>query len=365
MSGEELKYVQEAFDSNWIAPIGPNIDAFEKEICEYVGAEYSLAVTSGTAGIHLALRYLGVGPKDYVFCSDLTFIGSCAPILYQFANPVFIDCEENTWNMCPDALERAFEWAVQENKLPKAVIIVDLYGQSADFERLMPICRKYNVPVIEDAAEALGATYKEQHCGTFGDIGIYSFNGNKLITTSGGGMVVTNNKDAINKMRFWATQAREQEAHYEHLDFGYNYRMSNVLAGIGRGQLSYISKKIERRQQIFENYKNNLPITDIDMMPISEKGTPNYWLSVLQLKDGTKISPKMLIDKLEESNIESRPVWKPMHLQPIFEGSKHFTKEEFSRAEQLFSRGVCLPSGDNLDERKVGLILNRIQEMFL
>jgi pyridoxal phosphate-dependent aminotransferase EpsN len=362
MSGHEMKFVQEAFDTNWVAPLGPNVDAFEREVCEYVGAEYGLALTSGTAGIHLALKYLGIGPGDYVFCSTLTFAGSCNPILYQNAIPVFIDSEPETWNMSPVALEKAFEWAKTENKLPKAVIIVDLYGQSADYDQLLPICRQYGVPVIEDAAEALGATYKGKKCGTFGDIGIFSFNGNKIITTSGGGMVVSNDEEAIRKMKFWSTQAREQARHYEHKEVGYNYRLSNVCAGIGRGQLMALEDRIKAKKTIFNRYAHELRELPIDMMPISEKGNPNYWLSVITLRNQSHIKPDAIITALEKENIESRPVWKPMHLQPVFKGNTYFPHEEDVSAD-LFERGVCLPSGSEMTSSDQLMITEIIREI--
>jgi len=230
--GREMDYIKEAFDTNWIAPLGPNVDEFEKELCRYVGIKHGLALSSGTAGIHLALRYLGVGQGDVVFCSSLTFAGSCSPVIYQQAIPVFIDSEPYSWNMSPDALEKAFQWAQKKNRIPKAVIIVDLYGQSADYDCLVPICERYGVPVIEDAAEALGASYNGRKCGHFGLISVFSFNGNKIITTSGGGMVVSEDSQAIEKMRFWSAQAREDVRHYEHKEIGYNYRLSNICAGI-------------------------------------------------------------------------------------------------------------------------------------
>lgn len=258
MMGREFALVKEAFDTNWIAPYGPHLGAFERELASYVGLEAALAVTSGTAAIHLALRWYGVQEGDLVLCSDFTFAGSCNPIKYMGATPVFIDSEPNSWNMCPGALEKAFEWAVNHDKMPKAVIIVDLYGESADWDRLLPICRKYGVPVIEDAAEALGAEYKGRKCGSFGDIGIFSFNGNKIVTTSGGGMVLSDDTEAIAKMRFWSTQAREPVIWYEHKECGYNYRMSNVCAAIGRGQLEILHKKLLRRRQIRDHYAEKL-----------------------------------------------------------------------------------------------------------
>ncbi|MNB99867.1 putative pyridoxal phosphate-dependent aminotransferase EpsN [compost metagenome] len=364
MSGNEMQYIQEAFDSNWIAPLGTNVDKFEEEICEYVGINHALALSSGTAGIHLALKYFGVGPGDYVFCSDLTFAGSCNPILYQYAKPVFIDSEPETWNMSPDALEKAFEWARDNNKMPKAVIIVDLYGQSADYDRLLPICEHYGIPVIEDAAEALGATYKGKKCGTFGHVGIFSFNGNKIITTSGGGMIVSNDEDAMKKMRFWATQSREPAKHYEHKEVGYNYRISNISAGIGRGQLQALDSFIDNRKFIYDKYVNQLRDKPLSFMPISDLGNPNYWLSVMILEENADITPEQIINELELSNIESRPLWKPMHMQPLFKDAPMFLHHETECVgEWLFEFGVCLPSGSSMTESQQELVLKTIHRV--
>ncbi|WP_370511622.1 DegT/DnrJ/EryC1/StrS family aminotransferase [Paenibacillus odorifer] len=359
-----MKYVQEAFDTNWIAPLGTNVDKFEEELCEYVGVEHGLALSSGTAGIHLALKYFGVGPGDYVFCSDLTFAGSCNPILYQYANPVFIDSEPETWNMSPIALEKAFEWAKKENKMPKAVIIVDLYGQSADYDLLLPICEQYGVPVIEDAAEALGATYKGKKCGSFGHVSIFSFNGNKIITTSGGGMVVSKDEDAIKKMRFWATQSREPAKHYEHKEVGYNYRMSNICAGIGRAQLQALDGFIDNRKNIYDQYKEKLNDFPIEFMPISENGSPNYWLTVIILDEENLVISADIITELELENIESRPLWKPMHLQPIFSDAPIFYHMETECiGTNLFERGICLPSGSSLSINEQSLIIKTISKV--
>lgn len=360
---KEMKYIQEAFDTNWIAPLGPNVDAFEREVCDYVGINYGLALSSGTAGIHLALKYFKVGFKDLVFCSSLTFVGSCNPIIYLGAIPVFIDSEEDTWNMSPAALEKAFSWAIKENKMPKAVIIVDLYGQSAQYDLLKPICNKYNVPIIEDAAEAFGATFKGKKCGTYGDIGVFSFNGNKMITTSGGGMVITEDKKAIEKISFWATQAREKEIYYEHKEIGYNYRMSNICAGIGRGQLEHIQNNISVRKNIFERYKLGLKEMPLKLMPVSEKGNPNYWLSVIRLNNYT-IKPNKIIEALAKINIESRPLWKPMHLQPFYKNYKYFyDKKDLS--SELFHSGICLPSGSSLKESDQDEIISVIANQLL
>ncbi|WP_310829919.1 DegT/DnrJ/EryC1/StrS family aminotransferase [Paenibacillus pedocola] len=364
MSGNEMKYIQEAFESNWIAPLGTNVDKFEEEICEYVGVNHALALSSGTAGIHLALKYFGVGPGDYVFCSDLTFAGSCNPILYQYANPVFIDSEPETWNMSPIALEKAFEWAVEEKKMPKAVIIVDLYGQSADYDQLLPICKKYGVPVIEDAAEALGATYKGKKCGSFGDIGIFSFNGNKIITTSGGGMVVSNDEDAIKKMRFWATQSRENVNHYEHKEVGYNYRMSNVCAGIGRGQLEVLNSRVLKKKEIYLQYINKLKRLPIKFMPINENGDPNYWLTVMTINTGYSILPSMIVAELEKKNVESRHTWKPMNMQELYKNCSFFSHAHVSTSKWVFEQGICLPSGSTLTNEEQSQIIKVIEYLF-
>lgn len=360
-----MKYIKEAFDSNWIAPLGPNVDAFEQELCSYVGVKFGLAVSSGTAGIHLALRYLGVGEGDHVFCSSLTFAGSCNPIMYQNAIPIFIDSENKSWNMSPEALKNAFEWAEKENKLPKAVIIVDLYGQSADYDELLPICAHYGVPVIEDSAEALGASYKDRKCGSYGYIATFSFNGNKIITTSGGGMVISNDENAIKKMRFWATQAREPVRYYEHKEYGYNYRMSNICAGIGRGQLEVLDRWIAAKKRVYERYKEGFKGLPIKLMPIYDKSKPNYWLTVIIIEDGCNIKPVDIIDALERENIESRHVWKPMHMQPVFKNYKFFSHlEKVSVSEDLFNRGVCLPSGSDLTEGEQDYVIKIIRNLF-
>lgn len=376
LSGLEQKYIQEAFDTNWIAPLGPNVDAFEKEISQYVGVQQGLALSSGTAAIHLALKYFGVGQGDYVFCSSLTFSGSCNAIAYEKAIPVFIDSEPDSWNMSPVALEKAFVWASKEGNLPKAIIIVDLYGQSADYNKLLPICQQYKVPVIEDSAEALGATYGicgtdiSRHalgysgkCGHFGHIGIFSFNGNKIITTSGGGMAVSNDEDALKKMKFWSTQAREPELHYEHKEIGYNYRMSNICAGIGRGQLIMLEQKVSRKKEIYYKYKEAFAdIEYLNMMPISEKGEPNYWLSVFTLDKASGVTPTQIINKLEENNVESRPLWKPMHLQPVFKESLYFSHgENIDVSADIFDVGVCLPSGTSMTEDEQGYVVDLVR----
>lgn len=362
---EEMKYIQQAFDTNWVAPLGPNVEGFENELKEYVNVKNATALSSGTSAIHLALKVLGVKEGDVVFCSSLTFSATVNPVIYEKAIPVFIDSDYKTWNMSPKALQNAFDDAVKNNKLPKAVIVVNLYGQSADYDEILKICNKYNVPVIEDAAESLGATYKDKQTGTIGEIGIFSFNGNKIITTSGGGMMVSNNEEYTKKALFLATQAREPERHYEHKEIGYNYRMSNICAGIGRGQLKVLDEKISKKKYIYESYKEAFEdIDDIDMMPIYE--SPNYWLSVMTIKDGSRIKPIDIMEKLEKENIESRPVWKPMHMQPVFEGYKFFSDlDEGSVSEDLFNRGVCLPSDTKMTDEDLNRVIDLVKCCFV
>lgn len=367
MCGLEEKFVKEAFDTNWIAPMGPHLDAFEKEISEMAGVRAATVLSSGTAAIHMALRLAGVGREDIVFCSSLTFSGSCNPIIYEGAMPVFIDSEYNNWNMSPRALEIALDHFSGIGKTPKAVIVVNLYGQSADMDPINDICKKYGTIIIEDAAESFGATYKGKFSGTIGDFGVYSFNGNKIITTSGGGALVSNNEEAIKKVKFWSTQSREAERYYQHKEVGYNYRMSNVLAAIGRGQLRILGTRITEKKKIFETYKRELAdITDIEFMPIEEYGNPNYWLSVITLNTSAKVKPIDIILALEEENIESRPVWKPMHLQPIYKECDFYSHNDagISVSEDIFNRGVCLPSDTKMTENELDIVIKTIRKLF-
>lgn len=357
--GYENAFIQEAFATNWIAHLGPNVDAFERELAERVGVKAALAVSSGTAAIHLALKAVGVEQGDIVFCQDLTFAATANPIRYQGATPVFID-SNHTWNMCPAALKKAFEKYEKLGQRPKVVIVVHLYGLSADLDPILEICRKYEIPLIEDAAESLGSCYKGKATGTIGDLGIYSFNGNKIITTSGGGMLVSNDEEKIEKARYWATQAREPVLHYEHRDLGYNYRLSNVLAGIGRGQLRVLDERIAKKKYIFDYYKEHLSgLEGLEMMPVQDYDEPNYWLSCILLNGNVK--PTNIIEALEAENIESRPIWKPMHLQPYYKDCDFITlQEQGSVSEDIFNRGVCLPSDTKMTdedlERVVGVI---------
>lgn len=368
MGGLEEVFVKEAFDTNWIAPLGANVDGFEKELSEYVGSKTGAALASGTAAIHMALKAVGVKKGDKVFCSSLTFAASCNPIIYEGGIPVFIDSEPESHNMSPVALEKAFKAYEEKGEMPKAVIVVNLYGQSADMDKIMEICKKYNVPIIEDAAESLGATYKGKHSGTFGEYGVYSFNGNKIITTSGGGMLVSNNEEGIAKVRFWSTQARDKARHYEHTELGYNYRMSNIVAGIGRGQLRVLEDRIAKKKEIFETYKEAFKeIEDIEMMPVCEYGEPNYWLTTITLNENSKVKPLDIILALEKENIESRPIWKPMHIQPYYKEYdfySHNAEGEISISEDIFNRGMCLPSDTKMTKEEQERVIKIIKELF-
>lgn len=356
----EQHYVQEAFTSNWVAPLGPNVDAFEKEMADYVGTKAAVALSSGTAAIHLALVLLGVQAGDTVFASSFTFVATVNPILYQGATPVFIDSDPDTWNMSSSALERAFKDAVINNKLPKAVIIVNLYGQSANYDALCRLCDHYGVPIIEDAAESLGATYKKKASGTFGKLGVFSFNGNKIITTSGGGMLISDDEELIARGRFLATQARDPASHYEHSVIGYNYRMSNVLAGIGRGQLQVLEKRVESRIKIFNQYREALNKFDaISMMPEIEHGRSTHWLSTLLINpDYSALDPLAVIKQFHDHRIEARRTWKPMHQQPLYHGVAYYPHSPlFSVSDYLFQQGICLPSGSNLSPNDIDRVI--------
>jgi dTDP-4-amino-4,6-dideoxygalactose transaminase len=367
MGGLEISFIKEAFDTNWIAPLGPNVDLFEKEISELIGTEGAVALSSGTGAMHLALRYICSGEREIVFCSALTFAASCNPIVYEGAEPVFIDSEPESWNMSPIALKKALVESKELGKLPKAVIAVNLYGQSADIDPIRELCEFYKVPLIEDAAESLGATYKGKYSGTFGEFGIYSFNGNKIITTSGGGMVVSNNKQALDKIRFWATQSRDAARHYEHTELGFNYRMSNVLAGIGRGQLRVLKERLEKKKSIYDAYKQELSnIEDIEFMPVCKYGEPNYWLTAVTIKESSCIKPLDIILALEKENIESRPIWKPMQQQPYYKNCRYYSHyDNFSVSEDIFNRGLCLPSDTKMTDEDIFKVTGIIKELFL
>ena len=355
--GYEMQYVQEAFDTNWVAPLGPNVNEFEKELAAKVGSKHAAAMTSGTGAIHLALKAAGVGEGDIVFCPTLTFSATANPIIYQNATPVFIDSDYETWNMDPKALEAAFE---KYGDKVKAVLVVHLYGLSADMDKIMEICSKYNVTVIEDAAESLGAYYKGKHTGTFGEFGVFSFNGNKIITTSGGGMLVSNDEEKIKKVRFWSTQSRDVARHYQHSELGFNYRMSNVVAGIGRGQLKVLEQRVAKKKYIFEYYKRELgQLEGVEFMPINDWNEPNYWLSVMTLSG--KVRPLDVMEALEKENIESRPVWKPMHMQPFFAEYDYVGGDV---SEKLFENGVCLPSDTKMTDGELERICSIIKGLW-
>lgn len=359
MSGEgyEMQYVQEAFDTNWIAPLGPNVNEFEKELAAKVGSKHAAAMTSGTGAIHLALKAVGVGEGDIVFCPTLTFSATANPIIYQNATPVFIDSDYETWNMDPKALEAAFE---KYGDKVKAVLVVHLYGLSADMDKIMEICNNYDVTVIEDAAESLGAYYKGKHTGTFGEFGVFSFNGNKIITTSGGGMLVSDDEEKIKKVRFWSTQSRDTARHYQHSELGFNYRMSNVVAGIGRGQLKVLGQRVAKKKYIFEFYKRELGrLEGVEFMPINDWNEPNYWLSVMTLKGS--VIPLDVMEALEKENIESRPVWKPMHMQPFFAEYDYVGGDV---SEKLFENGMCLPSDTKMTDEDLERIVSIIKSLW-
>lgn len=357
--GREKELLIDALDSNWVAPLGPHVDGFEKDICDYVGIENATALSSGTAALHLALIMLEVGPGDIVFVSSLTFVASANVIRYVGATPVFIDCNEETWNMCPERLAEALAEAAKTGKRPKAILSVDLYGHCADYDAILDLATRYEVPVIEDAAEALGADYRGRKAGRFGTMGIFSFNGNKIITTSGGGMLVSDNPEWTRRARHLATQARMPVAHYEHEEVGYNYRLSNLLAAVGRAQLETLDDRIACRQNVRAQYQEILASqSGLHFMPEPEYGKSNGWLTCLLVDEAAfGASRDELIKALGDDNIEARPVWKPMHLQPIFADAKCFGGEISAR---LFKDGICLPSGSDLSEHDIARVTNII-----
>lgn len=364
MHGEEQAFVKEAFDTNWVAPLGPNVNAFEKEMADYTGCGHAAALSSGTAAIHLALRLLGVKQGDIVFVSDLTFSASCNPIVYENGTPVFIDAEPDTWNMSPQALKRAYE----KYPNPKAVICVHLYGTPAKLDEIMEICQAHGTPLIEDAAESLGSTYRGRYTGTFGKYGIYSFNGNKIITTSGGGMFVSAEEEAAKKVTFLATQARDPARYYQHSQIGYNYRMSNVTAGIGRGQLIHLDEHKAKKKAIYERYREAFAdIPAIQMNPMNADGDANNWLSCMTVSADCGITPDMIMDALDEKlNAESRPIWKPMHMQPVFANCDFWPHngDGSSVGEDIFARGFCLPSDIKNTDEEMESIIRTVKELF-
>lgn len=363
MGTMEREFVEEAFTSNWIAPIGPNVDAFEREMCDLIGVASAAAVSSGSAALHLAMRLLDVERGDRVFCSSLTFVASASPITYENAEPVFIDSEPGSWNMSPRALERALRDAKSEGKLPKAIVVVNLYGQSADMDAIIDLAEAHGVPIVEDAAESLGARYKGRSSGTFGRLGVFSFNGNKIITTSGGGMLVSDDEDLIARARFLSTQAREPEIHYEHKEIGFNYRMSNILAGVGRGQLKVLHDRVEARRALFETYSRELTdVPGLSWMPEPTWSYSNRWLTACTFDpEVSRVEVPTLIKQLADEFIEARPIWKPLHLQPVFAGCTYYRHDKSSVADQLFANGLCLPSGSNMMPDEVSRIIDKIR----
>lgn len=363
MCGKEFENVKEAFETNWIAPLGPHVDGFEKDLVAYTKSGYAAALSSGTSAIHLSLIMLGVGQGDEVLCQSFTFSASANPIVYQGAIPVFIDSEEDTWNMCPKHLRSAIEDRVKNGKKPKAIIPVHLYGMPAKMQEIVAIAKEFEIPIIEDAAEGLGSTLNGQACGTFGELGVLSFNGNKIITTSGGGALISNNEAHINKARFLATQARDNAPHYQHSHIGYNYRMSNVCAGIGRGQMTVLNERVAQRRANFEFYKSKLSnIKGVSFHNESEGSFSNRWLTCIvvnpnETKGVTREDIRLALDK---KNIESRPLWKPMHLQPVFENYPFYGDGTSTR---LFDNGLCLPSGSNLSSSDLELVVSTLLEV--
>lgn len=368
MHREEQEFIQEAFDTNWVAPLGPNVNNFEKELADYIGVGHAAALSSGTAAIHLALRILGVEEGDVVFAPTLTFSATCNPIVYEKAVPVFIDSEYDTWNMDPAALEKAFE----KYPHPKAVIVVHLYGTPAKLDEILEICKAHKVPLIEDAAESLSSTYRGKHTGTFGKIGIYSFNGNKIITTSGGGMLVSKEEAITKQATFLATQARDPARHYQHSQIGYNYRMSNITAGIGRGQILHLEEHKARKKAIYQQYQECLAdIPEVTLNPLNPEGDANCWLSCLLIDRGCKTVPDEIMDALEKANMESRPIWKPMHLQPVFAEYDFITAAGSTRddgnssvAADIFNRGLCLPSDIKNTPEQMEEIIRIVRQCF-
>lgn len=359
MHGDEQKYIQEAFDTNWVAPLGPNVDGFEREMAEYVGIKHAAALVSGTSALHLAVKLSGVKPGNIVFCSDMTFAATVNPVSYEGGIQVFIDSEKETWNMDPRALEKAFE------KYPacKCVIVANLYGVPAKLDAIRTICDAHSAVLIEDAAESLSATYKGKQTGTFGKYGTFSFNGNKIITTSGGGMLVSDDEEGIKKARFWSTQARDPAPWYQHSEIGYNYRMSNIVAGIGRGQLLHLEEHRKLKEKIYRRYEEGLKYLPIKMNPYLECSHPNFWLSCVTIDNGTGVTPEKIRLALEKENIESRPIWKPMHLQPVFTGHD-FISFDGNVGRDIFEHGLCLPSDIKMTEDEQDKVIRLIHSCF-
>ena len=365
MGGKEEVYVKEAFDTNWIAPLGPHVDGFEKDLCNFTGVNNAAALSAGTAAIHLALILLDVKAGDEVICQSFTFSASANPIVYQGAVPIFVDSERDTWNMCPKHLHRAIKDRILKGKKPKAIIPVHLYGMPAKMDKIISIANEFNIPIIEDAAEALGSSINGKPCGSFGQMGILSFNGNKIITTSGGGALISNNETSIKQARFLATQARDAAPHYQHSHIGYNYRMSNVCAAIGRGQMEVLEERVAQRRGNYNFYSNALKgLAGISFLPEPQGFFSNRWLTCILVDPvltSNAVTREDIRKALEKENIESRPLWKPMHLQPVFAGAPFYGD---STSEKLFEQGLCLPSGSNLsqtDLEKVVAVINEFR----
>lgn len=366
--GYEMEYIKEAFETNWIAPLGKNVTEFENEMCDIIKCKAAVALSSGTAAMHMALKLAGIEAGDIVFCQSLTFSATANPIIYEGAEPVFIDSDRETWNMSLSALKNAFEKYSRLGKLPKAVIVVHLYGIAAEMDEICKLCEEYDVQLIEDAAESLGTSYKGSMTGSFGKYSILSFNGNKIITSSGGGMLLCNGENAeedAKKALFWSTQSREPERYYQHKEIGYNYRMSNIVAGIGRGQLKVLDKRVKQKQNIYKFYSNAFSdIKDITMMPLRDEcSNSNCWLSCMQINEFAKATPLDIQLALEAENIEARPVWKPMHLQPVFEQYDYI--DNGGIAEKLFRQGLCLPSDTKTTEEELKRVADIVKKLWV
>ncbi len=362
MHKEEQAFIKEAFDTNWVSTVGEHIEKLEEGISQYIGCQYAVALSSGTAALHLAVKMAGIGEGDLVFCSNMTFAATVNPVSYEKGRQIFIDSEYDTWNMDPLALEQACKSYPEA----KAVVVAHLYGTPAKLEEIQKICKKYHLILIEDAAESLGATYQGKQTGSFGEYSVVSFNGNKIITTSGGGMLLTDRKEAAEKVRFWSTQAREKVAWYEHKEIGYNYRLSNVLAGVGRGQFGHLEEHKELKKKIYKRYEKGLEGLPVKMNPYLPESEPNFWLSCLLIEEGSKVTPGEIQEKLEEYNIESRPIWKPMHLQPLYRENPFIKREEGKEVgTDIFKRGLCLPSDIKITEETQEIVIELIKGCFL
>lgn len=366
MSGDELEMIKEAFSTNWIAPLGPHVENFERETASFAGVNSSLALSSGTAALHLAGILLGVTRGDVVLCSSLTFAATVAPFYHMGAECVFIDSEPESWNMSPNALKIALEAYAHLGKKPKAVIIVNLYGQSCDMDPIFKLCEHYGIPVLEDAAESLGSTYKGKQTGSFGKFGVFSYNGNKIITTSGGGMLLSDDEEAIAKARFLSTQARDPAPWYQHSTLGWNYRLSNILAGVGRGQMRHLHERVNARRKIFSRYVRELGnIEGVTFMPEPGWSVSNRWLTVITLDKPLTASPLEALNYLASKNIEARPVWKPMHLQPVFSNAPFYLHDGEDISASFFQSGLCLPSGSSLTEEQQSRVIDSLKEILI